>query len=419
MKQNKTTPNEQQTSNTKGKLGWGLLLGAVIVAGVWYLSAPGAPNSEVEEKIAKVPAKKITKEKPLAASSLVANKGTEEDESEEDPFQGREMKAQFLQVADLYEQNSRYPAGSIPVVGERFAEPIKPFEQAEVDTPYPTDKDDVDPIRISASVEKMEYFAGETIVARVLVSGGGVDEYSRIEAYGSVVSGSDARDTGLGVNFERVSFNEFRSVIDTQTVVPGQIPREALLSLTLKLEDGRTLAQTVPFFYNGSASARVENVVNSRQEGAFLLIPLQYNVFEAGYYFVDAILDDAESGQPLVQLQTEGRLQFGNGVLTLKAHIHALMDAGSAGPYRLRVVNTFRAGTFNETRDVAATVSRPFGYDVQGAPFEQYDDIAFVDPEVQERIEFLQQLGSEEQTEESEAPLETESTEDEEEKVQT
>lgn len=320
----------------------------------------------------------------------------EEQKPEADPFLGREMQAQFLQVADLYKQNSRYPAGSIPVIGERFAQPIKPFEQAEVDTPYPQDKDDTDPIRISASLEKMEYFAGESILARVLVSGGDVDEYSRIETSGSVIGVSDARNTGLSVNFERVNFNEFRSVIDTQAVPSGQIPREVLLALTVKLEDGRSLSQTVPFFYNGAPSARVENVSNSRQEGAFLFIPLQYNVFQSGYYFVDAILDDSATGQPLVQLQTEGRMQLGNGLLTLKAHIHALMDAGSPGPYTLRVVSSFRAGTLSESRDVAATISRPQGYFVQGVPFDQYDDTPFVDPEVQERIEFLEEIGGKE-----------------------
>jgi hypothetical protein len=243
----------------------------------------------------------------------------------------------------------------------------------------------------------MEYFAGEPINARAIISGGSIDKYSRIEAFGSIISVNNGKDIGLSVNFERASHNEFRSVIDTRAAAAGQIPREALLLLTVKLEDGRELAQTVPFFYNGSPSARVENIANSHQEGAFLLIPLQYNVFETGYYFVDTILDDAQTGQPLVQLQAEGKMQLGNGVLTLKAHVHALMDAGSAGPYRLRVINTFRAGTFKETRDVAATVSQPFGYDVQGVPFSQYDNTPYVDPEVQERIDFLEQLGSDDE----------------------
>jgi hypothetical protein len=400
MKQNKSRHNDQQSSNTKRNIGLATLLGVLIIVGVWYFSAPGEPLTTPEEKAEAAPKKEIiskTVKSPIATS----DKEAEEEVQEEDPFQGREMKAQFLQVADLYRLNSRYPVGSIPVVGERFAKPVEPFEQAEVDTPYPRDKDDLDPIRIIASVEKMEYFVGEPINARVMLKGGGIDEYSRINVFGSIMSVSQGRDIGLGVNFEQVSFNEYRSAINTQAIAPGQMPREALLNVRVKLEDGRTLVQTVPFFYNGSPSARVENVVNSRQEGAFLLIPLQYNVFQEGYYFVDAILDDAATGQPLVQLQTEGRMQFGNGLLTLKAHIHALMDAGSAGPYRLRIVNTFRAGTFNETRDVAATVSRPFGYDVQGAPFDQYDDIPYDDPEVNERIEFLEQLGSDKENEKS------------------
>lgn len=352
-------------------------------------------DSEPSELTTKVSAPTLHKGEERIKEIVVASHQPEEQELDEDPFQGREMKAQFLQVADLYKQNARYPANSIPVVGERFAQPVKPFEQAEVDTPYPSDKNDSDPIRISASVEKIEYFAGDPIHARVIISGGNVDEYSRIVTLGSIISVNDGRDTGLSVNFERANFNEFRSIIDTRSSAPGQIPREALLKLTVKLEDGRALTQTVPFFYNGSPSARVENIGNSYQEGSFLIIPLQYNVFEAGYYFVDTILDDAETGQPLVQLQTEGRMQLGNGVLTLKAHIHALKDAGSAGPYRLRVVNTFRAGTFEETGDVAATVSQPFGYELEGVPFSQYDDTPFIDPEVQERIEFLEQLGGE------------------------
>jgi len=393
---------DKHVSSNRRNLFLGALLCVIIVAGCWYIFASSYSNGDSNQRAvsaANIEAPKDNASVPLAKKA----QEPESEEPEEDPFFGREMQAQFLQVADLYKQNSRYPVGSIPVVGERFAQPIEPFEQAEVDTPYPLDKDDTDPIRISASLEKMEYFAGETILARVLVSGGEVDEYSRIEVSGSVLGASDARNTGLGVNFERVNFNEFRSVIDTQSVPSGQIPREALLALTLKLEDGRSLAQTVPFFYNGSPSARVENVLNSRQDGAFLFIPLQYNVFESGYYFVDAILDDATTGQPLLQLQTEGRMQLGNGLLTLKAHIHALMDAGSPGPYTLRVVSSFRAGTLSETRDVPATVSRPNGYYVQGVPFDQYDDTPFVDPEVQERIDFLEELGNGEKSEASEA----------------
>jgi hypothetical protein len=389
-------PNDRADKNAaskRKKLFIGAFLCLAIVAGCWYMFASSQSDDSSKAVVSAVStqAQKDDAPAPLAKKA----QKPESEEPEEDPFLGREVQAQFLQVADLYKQNARYPVGSIPVVGERFAQPIEPFEQAEVDTPYPRDKDDTDPIRISASLEKMEYFAGEPILARVLIGGGDVDEYSKIEVFGSVIGVADGRDTGLNVNFEQIKFNEFRSVIETQAVQPGQIPREALLALTLKLEDGRSLAQTVPFFYNGAPSARVENVLSSRQEGAFLFIPLQYNVFESGYYFVDAILDDATTSQPLVQLQTEGRMQLGNGILTLKAHIHALMDAGSPGPYTLRVVSSYRAGTLNETKDVAATVSRPFGYHVQGVPFDQYDDTPFVDPEVQERIEFLEQIGGE------------------------
>ncbi|MFT6044542.1 MAG: hypothetical protein ACI9WC_000239 [Arenicella sp.] len=98
----------------------------------------------------------------------------------------------------------------------------------------------------------------------------------------------------------------------------------------------KNFVTTVPFFFSPS-SANLENVALSRPAGPYLEIPLEYSVFQSGYYFVRAYLDDAASGKPLLLLQTEGRMTQGNSRLLLQAHHQALKDAGSPGPYRLRI----------------------------------------------------------------------------------
>jgi len=169
------------------------------------------------------------------------------------------------------------------------------------------------------------------------------------------------------------------------------VTSEMLVRFTVDIND-QNLAATVPFKY-ATASARLDSIPYSRVEGEFLDIPLQFTVFESGYYFVDAILDDANSSRPLVQLQAEGRMSSGNDVLILKAHQQALKDAGSQGPYNVRVRSAFRGANSNEIADTPVSLPiTPFG--IPGVPFSEYDDVQYSDSEVQQRIEFLRGLGN-------------------------
>jgi hypothetical protein len=120
---------------------------------------------------------------------------------------------------------------------------------------------------------------------------------------------------------------------------------------------------------------------------------LQYNVFQDGYYFVKAILEDAEDSRPLIQLQSEGRLAQGNAILELRAHVSALKAQGSAGPYILRSVQTYRGAEVGETFDSPASTSQQ-RFSIPGFPLSDYEDAEHEDPLSTERIEFLRGLGA-------------------------
>jgi hypothetical protein len=59
----------------------------------------------------------------------------------------------------------------------------------------------------------------------------------------------------------------------------------------------------------------------------------------------------------------------------------------------LRVTKTFLAGVPGQSDDSPVQISKPSGYPVAGIPFSQYNDTPYVDPVVQERIDFLREIG--------------------------
>lgn len=309
-------------------------------------------------------------------------------DDEFDPYEDAALQAQFLQVAELYEQVSKYPHFSQPITNPDAVKDPEPFEETEVDTPFPVDGLE-DPIRLLAAVDRYQYFRGDTITVRLQVVGAPVETFVQAMAIVSNALSDTPLATQLTPNDE--SLTSFTGSFDTQIAPPGVLQTEMLLKLQVTIGE-ETLFTTVPFRYS-EAAAQLVAIPYVRPEEEYLLIPLQYAVFSPGYYYANAILEDARSGQPLLQLQAEGSMSQGNGVLILKAHSHALKAAGSEGPYILRSIKTYRGAEDGETYDIPAS-SAQARFNIQGFSFDQYDDIPYQDDAAAERLEFLRNLGS-------------------------
>lgn len=305
---------------------------------------------------------------------------------------GEDLADKFDQVADAYEQSARYPANSQVVRDADLVAPKKPFEESQVDLSFPDQDGGELPLSLSAATEKFQYLNGEKITARLIING--AEENAAISASAIVVSpgiGNISSQKSLDSTAE--INNEFRTEFDSQLFPEKGLSSELMIRFTVDVND-QNLVATVPFKY-GIASARLDSIPYSRAEGEYLLIPLQFTVFESGYYFVDAILDEANTSRPLVQLQTEGRMSNGNDVLLLRAHQQALKDAGSEGPYTLRVRTAFRGADVNEVAD-APVVLPNTGFAIPSVGFAEYEDVQYTDAEVKQRIEFLRGLGNKE-----------------------
>ena len=116
-------------------------------------------------------------------------------------------------------------------------------------------------------------------------------------------------------------------------------------------------------------------------------------MFVSGYYFISAVLKDQQSGQPLIALQTEGRMSQGNGQLIAKAHIQALREGGSEGPYILTNIKANRGAERGEQFDIPASTIKQ-QYTISGFPFSEYQDEEYQDPLSQERVELLKAIGT-------------------------
>ena len=313
----------------------------------------------------------------------------QESANTQNPYENEALKAQIQQVADIYAENIKYPVTSQPIYNPDDVREYKPFEQSEVDLPFPEDDSDENPIRISAATDRFLYFQGDTILIRVKVSGAPSGVVVQVNGVFSSSNGDIPTKPVFETNNQDQT--EFTASFDTRLAPSNRLTPEMLVKLSVVVGN-RDLSTSVPFRYT-IASAQVVGVQQARPEGAELVIPLLLNVFQAGYYFVNGVLEEAGSGRPLIQLQAESRLPQGSGVINLKAHIAALKRQGSQGPYILRNIQAYRGAGVGESLDVPAS-SLQSQFTINGFPFSAYEDKAFVDELAKERLEYLRKLGA-------------------------
>lgn len=339
---------------------------------------------------------------PAIAKVLVNNKNATKktdfdenetiDESVYNPYESSLLKAQVQQIADLYEDTAKYPLGSQPIKNVADARLPEPFEETGVETPFETESGEK--ITLSAAVDKFQYYSGDQIQVRLNLNGAKAGAFITVVAVLAGSSGDTSLETDLIAN--DASQTNFTGVFDTTIAPPNTFSTEMIVKLLVGV-DGEAFFTTVAFRYN-VASARLTSLGFVRANGPNMDIPLEYSVFTSGYYFVSAVLFDAQTDQPLIALQTEGRMTQGNGRLLMQAHIQALQEVGSEGPYVLKNIKAHRGAERGEQFDQPATsLKSEFG--INAIPFSGYENDSYQDPLAQERIEFLRNIGTLNETE--------------------
>ncbi len=358
-------------------------LGLFIFTDFFSSHSEASPTAETQE---------ISKELPDSIKEVSRFKKAAEAPQTEEEFITQNLKQELDWVANVYEQQSKYPLTSRVIQDESLARTPEPFEEARVDMRLPDENGDLSPIGLSASVDKIRYFMGDPIIIQLLITGTEGNESISVNANLKKLGNANLLPADVALTSFDGNQTAFQTIVNTNTLRLAPSSHELVAMIKVKIDE-KDYVTTVPFIFS-QASARLDNVAISTQAGAYLNIPIEYSVFQSGYYFVTAFLDDAASGRPLLALQTEGPMSQGNDRLVLKAHHQALKDAGSPGPYVLRVARSYRGGRPGEGNDVPTAISQS-AYAIPAFAFENYDDIPYSDPEVQERLEALRSLTGE------------------------
>ena len=365
-----------------------LVIVIVAIALFWLLSKKEA--KELTPKKTTSQLQQETKKRETESKNTAKTLTKEDQDKDEDDFslyESQVLKAQVQGIANQFADTARFPIGSQPIRNLADARQPEPYEETEVETPFETE--DGETIGVKAAVDRFQYFTNDTINVRLTLAGLPAGVFVESTA---TISGPQG-DTPLEQDLRATDASQslFIGSFDTSLASNEQFSKEMFVKVLVRV-DGEPFLTTVSFSYD-KASAQLEGLGVAQPRGANLEVPLEYSVFISGYYFVNAILRDQETGQPLIALQTEGRMTRGNGRLIAKAHIQALKETGSQGPYLLTDIKAYRGAERGEHFDVPASSVRT-QYTIQGYAFSEYEDEKFEDPLTQERVEFLNELGN-------------------------
>ena len=325
------------------------------------------------------------------------NKTPQIEGSPEDPFEGRELKYRFQQIADQFAEDIQYPSFSRPIRNEFELIEYKPNRAVSTSRPINIDDPDAEVLedspRISLKTSQFNYYPGEQVMAEAEVTGLtdsstiSLDATVRVE--GKVIARahditSIDSDNNDGSRKYTLRFSDLSNM-------SGHDQGDMDVVAEFKI-DGRRHHITSLIRYPNTV-ARFEGIGAAEVENEYLLIPVHITTSSPGIHAVKGNLYIADTDTPLVHLNAVERLTSEEGVMVLKAHISALKKMGHEGPYELRDISLTR-GASAPKYTVEQGLVEMARYTVSGFSFSEYDEIAYVDERAQARLDFLTKLGS-------------------------
>jgi len=303
-----------------------------------------------------------------------------------------EMRAQLADVARAYAHNARFPDYSTPLRDDDWAQrhPRASVARAASLGNVPG---------MAATLLLDRYIIDRAIdlpvQVRVAAEGGAAMNVTLSSVRVSLKRNGQGSDAIALVQVDAADMND--AVGQTFAgVVPAALLRalpagDAAVVAELFFSGGQQSVVTAPVqLYD--AVARLVALGGARVEGANLVIPARFQAGRAGYFRVEANLFAVRGNVPVSHLVAEFPLAAGNSEGLLKVHAVTLRESGEAGPYVLRDVDIRRVPDQPGDPTTFGTAIAEV-YEVNGFPLDAYSAEPWVDPEAQERLEFLRKLG--------------------------
>tara|TARA_R110002167_G_scaffold80443_9_gene221201 strand:- start:502 stop:1626 length:1125 start_codon:yes stop_codon:yes gene_type:complete len=296
------------------------------------------------------------------------------------------MSVQVEDALMQFNEISKYPPTSQPILSEAHVNSFMNSSLPQTSLPFPFD-DLETPIQVAIELDQNNYFFGDQIKAKVTINDAPEGSTPSTRAVLMSINGEILAESG----YQETKESTTHILFDTQAYDTDSWPIEINVGAYIDV-NGRNIFITAPFKINDE-TASLDSIGFSEPVAENLVIPVNLNVKLPGYYFIAAVLYSSKSQQPLIHLETEGKLDEGNSSLSLNAHIQALKKGGDEGPYYLDKIRIERWSDELIPRDVAGKVEQN-EYLVDGYSFKDYQDKPYLDPLAEERKRLLQGLSS-------------------------
>jgi len=298
-----------------------------------------------------------------------------------DPWVYEAVKMQMVDVSNAYKENIRYPTYSKPLHENDWAQlNPRPFIAKEI--PMGFDES------ISASIVLDHYIVnlGEDLPVSVKVTGDA--KVSEI-----LVFLQNDTDKKNAISLSKTTSDKtsvvYSGIIPSSTLADYQ-ESEILILSDISFLNSETAKVSAVFKLVGT-DATLLKLGASYVEEANLVIPAEFDVLVSGYYRVEANLFDQTTGQPISHLNSAFLLTRRENSGLIKVHSSTLRSKGSQGPYLMTDFNITR-GPAKPSDKTGYGVSKEDSYEVKGFDLSFYNEEAYVDPQNQRRLEFLQKM---------------------------
>ncbi len=302
------------------------------------------------------------------------------------PFQDSQVKAQLQRVADMYEYQSQFPTYSYPIDAVNVRQFIP---NRHIPTTLPlTGLGLGDDLSLELTLNKFQFFWGESIEATVTANLGEDSHITHADFQLVTADGKAIFTQGVAQNTVLAERHASTQIPLSEINTPEEQDFYVVAGIRSANQSDRFEIRTPLKISHNIGS--VDGVSSSYIDGSHLVIPVEVSLKDGGYYLLTANLY-SQTGEPLINLNIKGKFSAYDDTIELKAHYSALSAKQDEGPYHL--------GDF-ELKQLPAKPGAKRGYgkvpdktfDVQGYPFKDYDQSAYVDPKVEAKVEFLRTL---------------------------
>lgn len=362
----------------------------VLVVAITYLFFNDKPAESKSESVRHLilPNKaSVTNDVLINEEPLKKRKG-KETESIEPLTVEKGMQHEMQRVADIYEKRSQYAPYSL-YLSPAQTDLIHPNQTHESPRTY-----DVDGQEVSILIEPANYrFTVEEIIdvnVQIRSSEEGLDSISKLEI--NLMETGSRKQWPMKIAGDSKQGRE--RVLKTTFDLGGELAdfsgTDYSIVVKASFNNESPVIQSAPIKIVTSI-AEVKSIGVNRIENNDLIIPVNIDADDSGYYQLSASLFDQRTNSAISFLIAKDRLSSGSNTLNIKVQGLVLIDKGFSGPFRLQGITLVKKSERPGMAEEYGTSEE--SYVIEAIDLNNFEAIPYEDPLTEQRLEFLRSIG--------------------------